>query len=130
MVAYLEMIENAWEGTDRTLTSAWQKLWLESVVEYDLEGLETVSVETVVNEIVYLAKINGLEVDDENLLSTKNMKSTMVLCSVPLICMQYLKQKKVVPESLEAAKWQGQCRAKWVLASNPPERWRERLVIY
>ncbi|GBL90969.1 hypothetical protein AVEN_184371-1 [Araneus ventricosus] len=30
------------------------------------------------------------------------MKSTMVLWTVPLIFMQYLKQKKVVTESLEA----------------------------
>ncbi|GBN42971.1 hypothetical protein AVEN_243529-1 [Araneus ventricosus] len=56
-----------------------------------------------------------------NLLSTKNMKSTMVLWSVPLIFMQYLKLKKVVTESLESARWQGQCRAKWVLAENRPK---------
>ncbi|GBM29453.1 hypothetical protein AVEN_255840-1 [Araneus ventricosus] len=46
---------------------------------------------------------------ERNLLPTKNMKSAMVLWSVPLIFVQYFRLKKVVAESLEAARWQGQC---------------------
>ncbi|GBL78699.1 hypothetical protein AVEN_65264-1 [Araneus ventricosus] len=38
-----KMIENAWEWvTKRTLTSAWKKLWSESVAECDIEVSETV----------------------------------------------------------------------------------------
>ncbi|PNF21897.1 hypothetical protein B7P43_G04399 [Cryptotermes secundus] len=52
IIACLKMIEKAWEGvTKRTLTSAWKKLWPESVVECDFEGSEIVPVELVVNEI-------------------------------------------------------------------------------
>ncbi|PNF30675.1 hypothetical protein B7P43_G06169 [Cryptotermes secundus] len=68
IVACFKMIEKAWEGvTKRTLTSAWKKLWPESVVECDFEGFEIVPVEPVVNEIVSLAKIMGLEVDNNDI---------------------------------------------------------------
>ncbi|GBN50002.1 hypothetical protein AVEN_109076-1, partial [Araneus ventricosus] len=49
----------------RTLTSAWKKLWPESVVECDFEGFETVTEEAAVNEIPSLAKIMGLEVEND-----------------------------------------------------------------
>ncbi|XP_043259296.1 tigger transposable element-derived protein 1-like [Colletes gigas] len=66
IVACLKMIEKAWEGiTKRTLTSAWKKLWPESVVECDVVGFETVVVseDPVVNEIVSLSNMLRLEVD-------------------------------------------------------------------
>ncbi|GBN59418.1 hypothetical protein AVEN_143127-1 [Araneus ventricosus] len=66
-----------------------------------VEGLSTASVDRSLAEEDALTR--------RNLLSTKNMKSTMVLWSVPLIFMQYLKLQKVAAESLEAARWWGQC---------------------
>ncbi|GBM49569.1 hypothetical protein AVEN_186675-1 [Araneus ventricosus] len=42
-----------------------EKLLLESVVECDFEGFETVFVESTVNEIVSLAKILGLGVKND-----------------------------------------------------------------
>ena len=58
------MIETAWEAvTKRTLISAWKNLWPDSVGECNFEGFETLPVESVVNEIVSLATIMGLEVD-------------------------------------------------------------------
>ncbi|GBM99854.1 hypothetical protein AVEN_204383-1 [Araneus ventricosus] len=67
------MIENAWEGsTKRTLTSAWKKLWPESVVECAIEESETVLVEPILNEIVSLAKIRGLEVDIDEFVEERN----------------------------------------------------------
>ncbi|GBN09469.1 hypothetical protein AVEN_143097-1 [Araneus ventricosus] len=66
IVAYLKLIKNTWEAvTKRTLTSAWKKLWPESVVECDFEGFETVPVEPAVNEIVSLAKIMGLKGEND-----------------------------------------------------------------
>ncbi|PNF20183.1 hypothetical protein B7P43_G16984 [Cryptotermes secundus] len=54
IVACLKMIEKAWKRvTKRTLTSAWKKLWPESVVKCDFEGFEIVPVELVVNEIIF-----------------------------------------------------------------------------
>ncbi|GBM08269.1 Tigger transposable element-derived protein 1 [Araneus ventricosus] len=80
IVACLKMIENAWEGvTKRTLTSAWKKLWPESVVECEFEEPETVPVDPVVYEIVSLAKIVGLEVDSndiEQLVEEHNQELT------------------------------------------------------
>ncbi|GBN79021.1 hypothetical protein AVEN_55415-1 [Araneus ventricosus] len=45
----------------------------------------------------------------ESVIYKEYVKSTMVVWCVPLIFMQYLKLEKVVAESLEAARWQGQC---------------------
>ncbi|GBN21773.1 hypothetical protein AVEN_108316-1 [Araneus ventricosus] len=45
---------------------------------------------------------------------------------IPLIFMQYLKLKKVVPESLEAARWQDKMGA----GSKPAGGRRERLVVF
>ena len=68
IVACLKMINKAWEGvTKRTLISAWKKLWLDSVVECDFEGFESVPVEPVVDETVSLAKTMGLEVDNNDI---------------------------------------------------------------
>ncbi|GBL79416.1 hypothetical protein AVEN_121593-1 [Araneus ventricosus] len=43
------------------------KLWPKSVVEYDFEGFKTVPVEPVVNKIVSLAKIKGLDLDNNDI---------------------------------------------------------------
>ncbi|GBL81685.1 hypothetical protein AVEN_93468-1 [Araneus ventricosus] len=56
------MTEDAWEGvTKRTLTSAWKKLW--SLSNVTLRSPRHYPVELMVNAIVSLAKIRGLEVD-------------------------------------------------------------------
>ncbi|GBL81755.1 hypothetical protein AVEN_93520-1 [Araneus ventricosus] len=58
IVSCLKMIEDAWEEvTKRTLTSAWKRLW--SLSNVTLRS----PVEPMVNAIVSLAKIRGLEVD-------------------------------------------------------------------
>lgn len=68
IVTCLKMIESAWEAvTKRTLTSAWKKLWPECVVECNIEEFETVRVDPVVNEIVSLATIMGVEVDNNDI---------------------------------------------------------------
>ncbi|GBN81253.1 hypothetical protein AVEN_64565-1 [Araneus ventricosus] len=57
-----------WEAvTKGTLTSAWKKLWPESVVECDFEGFETVLVKPLINEIVSLAKIMELELNNNDI---------------------------------------------------------------
>lgn len=64
IVACLKMIETAWEAvTKKTLISAWKNLWPDSVGECNFEGFKTLPVESVVNKIVSLATIMGLEVD-------------------------------------------------------------------
>ncbi|GBN12388.1 hypothetical protein AVEN_269045-1 [Araneus ventricosus] len=50
------------------------------------------------------------------------MKSTMVLWSVPLIFIQYLKLKKVVAESLEAARRKRAVLSKVSAAREPAQR--------
>ncbi|GBM35717.1 hypothetical protein AVEN_58402-1 [Araneus ventricosus] len=50
---------------NRALTSAWKKLWQESVVEPDFEGCETTPAEPAVNELVLLANIMVLEVEND-----------------------------------------------------------------
>ncbi|GBM30730.1 hypothetical protein AVEN_222863-1 [Araneus ventricosus] len=61
------LLQNAWKGvTKRTLTSTWKKIWLVSVVEYDFGGFQIVSVEPIVNEIVSLTKVRGLEFDSND----------------------------------------------------------------
>ncbi|GBN78387.1 hypothetical protein AVEN_43396-1 [Araneus ventricosus] len=53
--------------TKRTLSSAWKKLWPDNVVECDFQGFETISLEPVVDEIVSLVKIMGLELDNNDI---------------------------------------------------------------
>ncbi|GBM56105.1 hypothetical protein AVEN_43480-1 [Araneus ventricosus] len=61
------MIENTGEGvTKRILTSARNKLWTKNVVECDFEDFESLPVKLVVDKIVFLAEIGGLEVDNNN----------------------------------------------------------------
>ncbi|GBN83569.1 hypothetical protein AVEN_216927-1 [Araneus ventricosus] len=54
------------EVTKRTLPSVWKKLWLESVVKCVFESFERVPVQPVINEIVSLAKVMGLELDNND----------------------------------------------------------------
>lgn len=90
------MIDKAWEEvTKRTLTSAWKKLWPESVVECGFEGFETVPVEPVVNEIVYLATIMGLEVDYSAI-----EEHTQELTTEELMELHCVSQQEVLEESL------------------------------
>ncbi|GBN86536.1 hypothetical protein AVEN_61582-1 [Araneus ventricosus] len=59
---------NAWKGSlgmtssKRTLTSAWKKLWSESVVKCDIEESETVPCGAYIQRYVSFAKIWGLGV--------------------------------------------------------------------
>lgn len=100
IVACLKMIEKAWEGvTKRTLTSAWKKLWPESVVECDFEGFETVPVEPVVNEIVSLATIMGLEVDCSDIEELVE-EHTQELTTEELMELHCVSQQEVLEESL------------------------------
>ena len=59
----LRIIDPAWQGVAiGTLTSAWKKLWPESVAERTFEGFEPeVPVE---EEVVSLGKSMGLDVDE------------------------------------------------------------------
>ncbi|GBM84642.1 Tigger transposable element-derived protein 1 [Araneus ventricosus] len=65
IVVCLRMIDQAWLSvTTRTLTSAWKKLWPESVAERTFEGFEPeVPVE---EEIVSLGKSMGLVMDERD----------------------------------------------------------------
>ncbi|GBN50728.1 Tigger transposable element-derived protein 1 [Araneus ventricosus] len=65
IVVCLRMIDQAWLSvTARTLTSAWKKLWPESVAERTFEGFEPqVPVE---EEIVSLGKSMGLVIDERD----------------------------------------------------------------
>ncbi|GBO43886.1 Tigger transposable element-derived protein 1 [Araneus ventricosus] len=65
IVVCLRMIDKAWLSvTTRTLTSAWKKLWPESVAERTFEGFEPeVPVE---EEIVSLGKSMGLVIDERD----------------------------------------------------------------
>ncbi|XP_023211915.1 tigger transposable element-derived protein 1-like [Centruroides sculpturatus] len=61
----LRIIHQAWLGvTMRTLTSAWKKLWPETVAERAFKGLEPEV--SVVEETVSLGKSMGLEVDERD----------------------------------------------------------------
>ncbi|PNF30455.1 hypothetical protein B7P43_G12495 [Cryptotermes secundus] len=94
------MIEKVWEGvTKRTLTSAWKKLWPERVVECDFEGFEIVPVEPVVNEIVSLAKIMGLEVGNNDIDELVEEHS-QELTTEELMELHCVSQQEVVEESL------------------------------
>ncbi|KAM9457775.1 tigger transposable element-derived protein 1-like isoform 1-T1 [Clarias gariepinus] len=69
IVNCLEIIDKAWEGvTNVTLNSAWRKLWPDCVLESDLDSNPAWFAQEqeplVVNEIVSLGKILGLEVND------------------------------------------------------------------
>ncbi|PNF38634.1 hypothetical protein B7P43_G02310 [Cryptotermes secundus] len=100
IAACLKMIEKAWEGvTKRTLTSAWKKLWPESVVECDFEGFEIVLVEPVVNEIVALAKTMGLEVDNNDIDELVEEHS-QELTTEDLMELHCVSQQEVLEESL------------------------------
>ncbi|GBN93495.1 hypothetical protein AVEN_31589-1 [Araneus ventricosus] len=68
IIACHKKIDNAWEEfNNRALTSAWKKLWPDRIVECDFEEFETKPTEPVVNEIVSLAKIMGLELDNNDI---------------------------------------------------------------
>ncbi|GBL74195.1 hypothetical protein AVEN_231072-1 [Araneus ventricosus] len=84
--------------TKRTIISAWKSLWPETFVECDFEGFETVPVKPAVNEIVSLAKIMGLEVDNyiDELVEEHNLE----LATEGLTELRCVSQKKVVKESL------------------------------
>ncbi|PNF19045.1 hypothetical protein B7P43_G11706 [Cryptotermes secundus] len=100
IVACLKTIEKAWERvTKRTLTSAWKKLWPESVAECDFEGFETVPVEPVVNEIVSLIKIMGLEVDNNDIDELVE-KHSQELTTEELMEFHCVSQQEVVEKSL------------------------------
>ncbi|GBM72560.1 hypothetical protein AVEN_81831-1 [Araneus ventricosus] len=94
------MIENPWEVvTKRTLTSYWKKLWPESVVECDIEASETLPCGTMVNEIVSLAMIGGLEVDSndiDKLVEEHNQERT----TKELMDLHCVSQQEVMVESL------------------------------
>ncbi|GBM49309.1 hypothetical protein AVEN_38102-1 [Araneus ventricosus] len=83
------MIENPWEVvTNRTLTY-WKKLWADSVVGCDIEESETLYCGAMVNEIVSLAKIKGLEVDSNAIEEPAEL--------IELHCVSY---EEVMEESL------------------------------
>ncbi|PNF35334.1 hypothetical protein B7P43_G02588 [Cryptotermes secundus] len=99
IVVCLKIIEKAWEGvTKRTLTSAWKKLWPESIVECDFEGFAVVPVEPVVNKIVSLAKIMGLEVDNNDIDDLLEEHS-QELTTEELMELHCVSQQEVVEES-------------------------------
>jgi len=63
IVNCLKIIDKAWDGeTKRTLNSAWRKLWSDCV-----EGFAHEQELPVVDEIVSLGKIMGLEVNEDNI---------------------------------------------------------------
>ncbi|PNF21961.1 hypothetical protein B7P43_G01794 [Cryptotermes secundus] len=96
IVACLKMIEKAWE---ETLTSAWKKLWPQSVFECDFEGFQIVRVEPAVNEIMSLAKIMGLEVDNND-IDEPVEEHSQELTTKKLMELHYVSQQEVVEESL------------------------------
>ncbi|XP_064097446.1 tigger transposable element-derived protein 1-like [Macrobrachium nipponense] len=87
--------------TQRTLNSAWKKLWPASVAERDFEGFDTPDPDDpepiVVEEIVSLGKSMGLEVDetDVNDLVEEHQKE---LTTQELIKLQELQHSKVLQE--------------------------------
>lgn len=100
IVACLKMIDKAWEGvTNRTLISAWKKLWPEGVVECDFEGFETVPMKPVVNEIVSLATIMGLEVDASDIEELVEEHS-QELTTEELVELHCVSQQEVLEDSL------------------------------
>ena len=63
IVNCLKIIDKDWDGvTKRTLNSAWRKLWSDCV-----EGFAHEQEPPVVDEIVSLRKIMGLEVNEDNI---------------------------------------------------------------
>ncbi|GBM83037.1 hypothetical protein AVEN_238786-1 [Araneus ventricosus] len=83
----------------RTRTSAWKKLWPKSDVECDFEESETVSEESVLNEIVSLTKVMGQEMntnDIHELLEEHNQELT----TEELMDLQCVSQQEAVKESL------------------------------
>ncbi|GBO30815.1 hypothetical protein AVEN_90816-1 [Araneus ventricosus] len=81
-------------------------------ISFCIYGPEDFHVEIGEKVIQHITTRWGLLKDFTNLKESvvyKEYKSTMVLWSVPLIFMQYLKLKNTVAESLEEARWQGQC---------------------
>ena len=67
IVNCLKVIDEAWQGvTQRTLNSAWKKLWPASVAERNFEGFEPQPEpeDAVLEEILSLGKSMGLEVDE------------------------------------------------------------------
>ncbi|GBM08339.1 hypothetical protein AVEN_108346-1 [Araneus ventricosus] len=85
-------------ATKRTLTSAWKKLWPKSVVECDFEGFEPVPVKPVVNEVVSLAKILGLEVEDN--IDELEEDHSQELTTEELMELHSVSQQEIVEESL------------------------------
>ncbi|XP_071977828.1 methionine aminopeptidase 1D, mitochondrial isoform X1 [Engystomops pustulosus] len=66
IVNCLKLIDKAWNGvTNRTITSAWAKLWSDSFVGHDIEGCA--EFEPIVDEIVFLGKAMGLEVNEDDI---------------------------------------------------------------
>lgn len=91
------LIDNAWQQlTCRTLNSAWTNLWPDCVVERDFEGFETQTNE-VVNDIVSLGKIMGLEVSDDDIEELVEEHSTE-LSTEELKLLQKEQQKRVLQE--------------------------------
>ncbi|GBM41583.1 hypothetical protein AVEN_169181-1 [Araneus ventricosus] len=96
------MIKNTRKGvTKRLLTSSWKKLWSENFVECDFEGFVTFSVESVVNEIVSLAKIRGLEVDSNDIDEIVE-EHNQELTTEELTELHCVSQQKVMEEELTA----------------------------
>ncbi|GBM76536.1 hypothetical protein AVEN_145690-1 [Araneus ventricosus] len=79
----------------RILTSAWKKFWPEKVVECDIEVSETLSlpVEPVVNEMLSLAKIRGLE-EDGNDIDDLMEEHSQELTTGELMELRYVSQQE------------------------------------
>ncbi|XP_046989444.1 uncharacterized protein LOC124594967 [Schistocerca americana] len=102
IVACIKTIEKASEGVikRRSLTSAWEKLWAECVIECNSEAFVSVPVEPVVNEIMSLAKRMGLEMknnDIDELVEDHSQEMT----TEELVELQCVSQKEAVESSSE-----------------------------
>uniref|UniRef100_A0A8C5PXM0 HTH CENPB-type domain-containing protein n=1 Tax=Leptobrachium leishanense TaxID=445787 RepID=A0A8C5PXM0_9ANUR len=68
IVNSLKIIAKAWDGvTMRTLNSGWRKLWPDCVIGHDFEGFAQDWEPPVVDDIVSLGKIMGLEVNEDDI---------------------------------------------------------------
>ncbi|XP_069822087.1 tigger transposable element-derived protein 1-like [Dendropsophus ebraccatus] len=100
IVNCLKIIGQAWDGvTKRNLISAWGKLWPDSAIGYDVE--EFAGFEPIVEEIVTLGKIMGLEVNEadiEELVEEHGQELT----TNELIDLHQEQQKEVIPSREES----------------------------
>ncbi|XP_068087415.1 tyrosine-protein kinase Fyn isoform X1 [Hyperolius riggenbachi] len=98
IVICLKIIDKAWDGvTMKTLNTAWRKLWPDCVVGHDLEGLVHEQELLLVDEIVSLGKIMGLEVNKDDIQELLEEHSHE-LTTNELMDLHFAQQQEVLEE--------------------------------